>query len=62
MTLWRREHEIPPSFPQRVRLGRNAVGWAEHEIESWCTARVAERDAQRNDPVPANTPPLPKQH
>jgi len=44
MTLWRREHANPPSFPRRVKLSVNAVGWPEDEIEAWCAARLAERD------------------
>jgi prophage regulatory protein len=31
-------------FPQRVRLGRRAVGWVEHEIENWLRERVDARD------------------
>jgi len=44
MSLWRREKKIPPTFPLRVQLGPNSVGWPEEEIEAWCAARVAERD------------------
>jgi prophage regulatory protein len=44
MTLWRREKAQPPTFPRRVQLSPNAVGWPEEEIEAWCAARVAERD------------------
>jgi prophage regulatory protein len=32
------------TFPKRVRLGANAVGWVEHEIHEWIAARVSERD------------------
>lgn len=42
MTLWRRQKA--GTFPRRVRLGVNAVGWPEDEIESWCLERLAERD------------------
>jgi prophage regulatory protein len=42
MTLWRRQKA--GTFPRRVKLGPNAVGFVEEEIESWCAARVAERD------------------
>ena len=52
MTLWRREHDSPPTFPRRVRLGRNAVGWPENEIEAWCAARLAERDHRPESPIP----------
>jgi len=44
MTLWRRERKTPPTFPRRVPLGPNSVGWKEDEIEAWCAERVAERD------------------
>ena len=27
-------------FPQRVRLGRRAVGWVEEEVERWLRERV----------------------
>ena len=49
MTLWRREKKIPPTFPLRVPLGPNSVGWPESEIEAWCAERVAERDARVGD-------------
>jgi prophage regulatory protein len=42
MTLWRKQKN--GTFPRRVKLGPNAVGWPEHEIEAWCLERVAERD------------------
>lgn len=50
MTLWRRQKA--GTFPRRVRLGPNAVGWPEDEIEAWCIERVAERD--RAAPVDAH--------
>lgn len=28
------------AFPLAVRLGSRSVGWLEHEIEAWLTARV----------------------
>jgi len=43
MTIWRWERR--GAFPRRVRIGANCVAWAEPEVESWCEARVAERDA-----------------
>lgn len=42
MTIWRRQKS--GTFPRRVRLGPNAVGWVEEEIEAWCAERAAERD------------------
>ena len=52
MTLWRREHKRPPTFPCRVKLGPNSVGWPEDEIEVWCADRVAERDQRAGRQVP----------
>ena len=31
-------------FPQRVRLGPNAVGFVEDEVDEWLRARMDERD------------------
>lgn len=42
MTIWRRQKA--GTFPRRVRLGPNAVGWVEEEIEARCAERAAERD------------------
>ena len=32
-TMWRWEKD--GEFPQRVRLGKNIIGWREHEILQW---------------------------
>jgi prophage regulatory protein len=32
-TLWRRERE--GTFPQRVQLGANSVGWKSDEVLQW---------------------------
>jgi prophage regulatory protein len=32
-TRWRWEKD--GEFPQRVRLGKNIIGWREHEILQW---------------------------
>jgi len=32
-SIWRLEKT--GSFPRRVKLGPNRVGWREHEIEEW---------------------------
>ncbi len=32
------------TFPQPINLGGRAVGWLEHEIESWLTECVALRN------------------
>lgn len=34
------------TFPRQVRLGTKAVGWLEHEIDSWIEDRIAERDRE----------------
>jgi len=31
-------------FPQRIHLGRRAVGWVEQEVEAWLQERVDARD------------------
>ncbi len=49
MTLWRREHKNPPTFPRRVRLGPNSVGWVAEEIDAWIEARIVERDARHQE-------------
>ena len=36
--IYRLERE--GDFPRRVRLGPNSVGWLEHEVDEWITARV----------------------
>lgn len=40
--LWRLERE--GRFPKRVPLGPARHGWADHEIDDWIAARMAERD------------------
>ena len=36
-TIWRMERNR--QFPQRVRLGTKAMGWAEEDIEAWLAER-----------------------
>jgi prophage regulatory protein len=33
-------------FPQSIKLGPRAVGWAETEITAWLEGRKAQREAQ----------------
>lgn len=33
-------------FPGRIRLGPNAVGWLEEEVDAWIRERVDERDRE----------------
>lgn len=42
-TLWRMEHA--GSFPRRVQLGGNSVGWIFSEVNAWLEARKAARSA-----------------
>jgi prophage regulatory protein len=37
MTIYRREAQ--GEFPKRRRLGRNAVGWVQEEVEDWIQSR-----------------------
>lgn len=50
MTIWRRQKD--GTFPHRVRLGPNSVGWVEEEIEAWCAQRIAD---SRPEAVDADT-------
>ena len=42
--LWR--FETAGIFPKRVRIGPNAVGWLDSEIDAWIADKVAARDAE----------------
>jgi prophage regulatory protein len=35
-TIWRKERA--GTFPKRVRLGANAIGWRSDEIDKWLTS------------------------
>jgi prophage regulatory protein len=37
VTLWRYERQ--GNFPQRIRLGPNAIGWIEAEVDAWIASR-----------------------
>jgi prophage regulatory protein len=41
MHIWRLEHQ--GSFPKRIKLGPNRVGWSLNEIIGWINARKEER-------------------
>lgn len=41
MQIWR--NEKAGTFPQRIKLGPNRVGWSLHEVLDWIKARKAER-------------------
>ncbi len=36
-----RPNEYDPTFPKPIRLGSQAVGWVESELEDWITAQIA---------------------
>lgn len=38
-TIWRKEKA--GEFPQRVRLGKNSVGWREADVMEWLDGREA---------------------
>jgi prophage regulatory protein len=50
MTIWRRQKD--GTFPRRLHLGPNTVGWVEEEIEAWCAERAAERDRRALSETP----------
>lgn len=33
-----------PSFPKRVRIGNNRVGWVKVQVEHWIQAKIAQHD------------------
>ncbi|TWA90723.1 AlpA family transcriptional regulator [Azospirillum brasilense] len=33
------------SFPKRIRIGVNSVGWLESEVNAWVERKVAQREA-----------------
>lgn len=45
-TIWRMERT--GSFPRRVRLGINTVGWMEDEILAWLAARPRGMTSQQS--------------
>jgi predicted DNA-binding transcriptional regulator AlpA len=38
--IWRLEHQDPPGFPLRIKLGPNSVAWDQDEVEAWKAARI----------------------
>ena len=41
VSVWRQEQV--GTFPRRIRLGGNSVGWLKSEIDGWLEQRAAER-------------------
>lgn len=50
MQLYRLEKSA--QFPIRIHIGRNSVGWLEHEVDAWLEARAAERS--KDCPAPTS--------
>ena len=44
-TVWRMEKK--GSFPRRLQVGENSVGWLWSEVYGWMKERAAEREAPR---------------
>lgn len=42
VSVWRQEQV--GTFPRRIRLGGNSVGWLKSEIDGWLEQRAAERE------------------
>jgi predicted DNA-binding transcriptional regulator AlpA len=38
--IWRLEHQDPPGFPLRIRLGANSVAWNQSEVDEWVASRI----------------------
>ena len=61
MHIWRMEKAH--TFPRRIKLGPNRVGWSLLEVRAWIEARKAEREcpeqsltlAKRKTAVPGDT-------
>jgi len=39
-TIWRLERQ--GDFPRHRRISRNAVAWAEHEVDNWIRSRLGD--------------------
>lgn len=46
------ELEREGRFPKRIRLGMNAVGWVESELDQWIAERMAERSPGKDHAEP----------
>jgi prophage regulatory protein len=47
-TIWRMENK--GTFPRRIKLGGNSVGWFDNEVEEWLTKKSADRFANNHGP------------
>ncbi len=45
--IYRRMAMNPPQFPKSVAIGEAARAWVSDEVAAWVSARVAERDSQK---------------
>jgi prophage regulatory protein len=46
VSVWRQERA--GTFPKRLRLGGNSVGWLKSEIDGWLQQRAADRRNHSN--------------
>lgn len=46
VSVWRQERA--GTFPKRLRLGGNSVGWLKSEIDGWLQQRAADRGDHGN--------------
>lgn len=46
VSVWRQERA--GTFPKRLRLGGNSVGWLKSEIDGWLHQRAADRGSHGN--------------
>jgi prophage regulatory protein len=52
--LMRKANDPRDDFPGPIRIGPNAVGFIEAEVEDWLARRAAERPVKNTDPsIPA---------
>ncbi|WP_429242660.1 AlpA family phage regulatory protein [Luteibacter sp. 621] len=48
------------AFPRQVKLTLSTSAWVEAEVQEWCQARVAEREATAGPPaLQRRSPPIP---
>jgi prophage regulatory protein len=55
VTIWRRERA--GTFPKRVQIGRQSIGWIESEIDAWIASLprgpISYKDLNINSEAPA---------
>lgn len=45
----KRPGDFDPSFPKPIAIGPRAVGWIEHEIDTWLEAQIEKSRAQASE-------------